>query len=95
MSKNDTFNAFLWNVNTINWKIFPTHVGIYKSEKIQQAFWKDKRNLKKKKFFLYYTNKQRAHNIEIKNIYKEITTLALNLMNHFKSHKVDKITSIK
>ena len=39
------------NVNTINWKTFRTHVGIYKSEKIQQAFWKDKtrRSLKKYK----------------------------------------------
>ena len=34
------FNAFC-NVNTINWKIFPTHGGIYKSEKIQQAFWRE------------------------------------------------------
>ena len=44
---------------------------------------------------LYYTNKQRAYNIEIKNIYKGITIHAVNLMNHFKSRKVDKITSIK
>ena len=44
---------------------------------------------------LYHTSKQRAYNIEIKNIYKEITTHAVNLMNHSKSHKVDKITSIK
>ena len=36
------FNAFSRNVNTINWKNFPTHVEIYKSEKIQEAFWKDK-----------------------------------------------------
>ena len=44
--------------------------------------------------FLHYTNKRRAYNIEIKNIYKEITHV-LNLMNHFKSLKVVKITSIK
>ena len=36
------FNAFYRNVNTINWKIFPIHVGIYKSEKIKQAFWRNK-----------------------------------------------------
>ena len=38
-------------MNTINWKIFRTHVVIYKSEKIQQAFWRDKtlRSLKKYK----------------------------------------------
>ena len=36
------FNAISRNVNTINWKIFPTHVETYNSEKIQQAFWRDK-----------------------------------------------------
>ena len=38
-------------MNTINWNIFPTHVRIYKSEKIQQAFRRDKtlRSLKKYK----------------------------------------------
>ena len=36
------FNAFSWNMNTINWNIFPTHVEIYKSEEIQQAFFRDK-----------------------------------------------------
>ena len=43
------FNAFSRNVNTINWKFFPTHGGIYKSEKIPQEFWRDKtlRSLKK------------------------------------------------
>ena len=35
------FNAFSRNVSIINWKIFPTHVGIYKSEKIKQAFFGD------------------------------------------------------
>ena len=44
---------------------------------------------------LHYTNKQRAYNIQIENIYKEITAYALNLMNHFKSYKVVKITSTK
>ena len=34
------FNSFS-NVNTINWKFFPTHGGIYKSEKIEQAFWRE------------------------------------------------------
>ena len=32
------FNAFSRNVNTINWKNLSTHGGIYKLEKIQQAF---------------------------------------------------------
>ena len=32
------FNAFSRNVRTIYWKIFPTHGGICKIEKIQQAF---------------------------------------------------------
>ena len=43
----------------------------------------------------HYTNKQRAYNIETKNMYKDITPYALNLMNHFKSRKVVKITNIK
>ena len=30
------FDAFFRNVNTINWNIFPTHGGIYMSQKIQQ-----------------------------------------------------------
>ena len=35
------FNAFARNMNTINWKHFPTHRGIYKLDKnIQQAFWR-------------------------------------------------------
>ena len=34
------FNA-ISNVNTINWKKFSTDAGIYKSEKIQQAFRKE------------------------------------------------------
>ena len=46
-----------------------------------------------KLFNLHYTNKQRAYNIKIKNIYKKITTHALNLMNYFKSQKVVKITT--
>ena len=29
------------NVNTINWKYFPTHGGICKSVKIEQAFWRE------------------------------------------------------
>ena len=43
------FNAFSRNVNTTTWKIFPTQVGIYKAEKIQQTFWRYKtlRSLKK------------------------------------------------
>ena len=45
-------------------------------------------NIEKKK-------KQRAYNIEIKSIYKEITTHALNFMNHFKIYTVVKITNIK
>ena len=45
-------------------------------------------NIEKKK-------KQRAYNIEIKSIYKEITTHTLNFMNHFKSYVVVKITNIK
>ena len=44
---------------------------------------------------LHYTKKQTAYNIEIKNIYKEITTHAPNLMNLFKSYKVVKITNIR
>ena len=42
-------NAFSRNVRTLNLTIFPTHVGIQKSEKIQQVFWRDKtlRSLKK------------------------------------------------
>ena len=39
--------------------------------------------------------KQRAYNIEIKSIYKEITRHTLNFMNHFKSYMVVKITNIK
>ena len=35
------FNAFSRNVNTINWKNFPTNDEIYKSEKIQQPFWRE------------------------------------------------------
>ena len=42
MSKNDTINAFLGNVNTTNWKFFRTLVGIYKSQKIQQAILETK-----------------------------------------------------
>ena len=38
------FNAFSGNVNTINWKDFPKHGRIYKSEKIEQAFcWSGER----------------------------------------------------
>ena len=33
------FNAFSRNGNCINWKNFPAHVRICKSEKIQQEFW--------------------------------------------------------
>ena len=33
------FNALSGNVNTIDWEDFPKHGGIYKPEKIQQAFW--------------------------------------------------------
>ena len=33
------FNGFSRNVNTINWKIFPTHGGTYKLKKIQRALW--------------------------------------------------------
>ena len=54
MSKNDRFNAFSGNVNTVNWKIFPTYVGIYKSEKIQQAFWRDKTLKSVKKYKRMY-----------------------------------------
>ena len=36
------FNAFSRNVNTINWKFFPTHGGICKSKKIQQILERDK-----------------------------------------------------
>ena len=31
--KTHRFNAFSRNLNTISWKIYPSHVGIYKSEK--------------------------------------------------------------
>ena len=41
------FNAFSRNTNTIDLKVFPTHVGIYKLKKIQQAFW---REIRPKKF---------------------------------------------
>ena len=34
------FNSFS-NVNTVNRKNFPTHGGIYKSEKIEQSFWRE------------------------------------------------------
>ena len=49
-----------------------------------------------KLFNLNYTNKQRAYNAKTKNtknIYKNIITHAMNLMNYFKSHKVVKITT--
>ena len=36
-AKMHRFSTFSGNVNTINWKDFPRHFGIYKSEKIQQA----------------------------------------------------------
>ena len=39
------FNSFS-NVNTINRKNFPTHGGIYKSEKIEQSFWREIRTLR-------------------------------------------------
>ena len=35
------FNPFYTNVNTIDLKNFPTHGGVYKLEKIQQAFWRE------------------------------------------------------
>ena len=35
------FNAFSRDVSTTNLMIFPTHGGIYKLEKIQQAFWRE------------------------------------------------------
>ena len=35
------FNAFSRNVNTIYWTTFSTDSGIYKLEKIQQAFWRE------------------------------------------------------
>ena len=35
------FNVFSKNVNTINWKIFPTHGGRYMLQKIQQAFLRE------------------------------------------------------
>ena len=31
------YNAFFRNMSTISYEIFPTHFGIYKSEKIQQV----------------------------------------------------------
>ena len=42
MSKMPRFNAFSRTVNTINLNFFFTHGGIYKLEKIQQAFWREK-----------------------------------------------------
>ena len=36
--KMNIINAFSRNVNTINWKIFLTYGGIYRSDKTQQAF---------------------------------------------------------
>ena len=44
--KMNRFNAFSRNVNTINWKIFPKHSGIYKLEKIQQTFLERDKTLK-------------------------------------------------
>ena len=41
------FNAFSRNANTIDLKVFSTHVGIYTLEEIQQAFWKE---IRPKKF---------------------------------------------
>ena len=41
MSKNASLNVFSRNVNTINWKIFPTYGGINKSKKIQQILERD------------------------------------------------------
>ena len=35
------FNTFSRSMNIINWKNFPTHDGVYKSEKIQQALWRE------------------------------------------------------
>ena len=35
------FNAFSWNVNTINLNTFHTHGGIFKLEKIQQQIWRE------------------------------------------------------
>ena len=45
------FNAFSRNVNTFsrNVKIFPKHGGIYKLEKIQQAFWREIKPYEKSK----------------------------------------------
>ena len=40
------FNAFSTNVNTINLKIFPTHGGIDKLERTQQAFWREIKSLR-------------------------------------------------
>ena len=37
------FNAFSGNLNTINWKDFSKNGEIYKSDKIQQAFWSGER----------------------------------------------------
>ena len=45
---------FSRNVKTINWKVFPAHVGIYKSEKIQQAFWRGKTLTSLKKYKRMY-----------------------------------------
>ena len=39
--KMSRLNALFRNVNTINLGIFPTHGGIYKWVKIQQAFWRE------------------------------------------------------
>ena len=54
---------------------------------------------KKSKITFFYQiiqltlHEQRGYNIEIKSIYKKITTHALKLMNYFESHKVVKITT--
>ena len=38
------FNAFSGDVNIINWKDFSKHDGIFKWEKIEQAFWSRQRD---------------------------------------------------
>ena len=48
------FSAFSRNVNTIKWKIFPTHGGIYKSENSTSILERDKTLTSLKKYERMY-----------------------------------------
>ena len=73
------FNTFSWDVSTILWKIFPTHDGIHKSEKIRwnpkkfKEMWNDVplRVILKDKVVNFTTYQSLGSNLEVEIFFKK------------------------